>query len=94
MRLAVSALRDQTTREGGDQMDVRIKEFNVEMDVKTSGIEFQVRPAGGGNQIGDCYVTKTGLTWCIGKTTKPNGVAISWNDLATVLASRRRRALL
>ncbi len=68
-------------------MKVSIKQFNVEMDIKTNGIEFEVRPSGGGNQIGDCFVTKTGLTWCKGKITKQNGVDISWNDFATVLAS-------
>lgn len=72
-------------------MKVSIKQFNVEMDVKTNGIEFEVRPSGGGNQIGDCYVTKTGLTWCIGKTTKPNGVDIAWKDLATVLSSKEAK---
>ena len=32
--------------------------------------------------------TMKGLTWCKGRTTKQNGVEISWKDLATVLASK------
>ena len=68
-------------------MEVRIKQFDVNMLVKSNGIELEVQTADGSNQIGDCYVTMTGLVWCIGKTTKEHGTKISWDDLATVLAS-------
>ena len=50
-------------------MDVRIKQFDVKMNVKAKGIEFEVRTPKGGSQIGDCYVTMKGLTWC--KETVP-----------------------
>ncbi len=53
-------------------MKVTIKKFNVEMEVKTNGIEFGVRD-NNGNFLGDCYLTKTGLIWCEGRTTKSNG---------------------
>ena len=68
-------------------MKVKVKQFAVDMEVKTSGIELEVRKPDGSAQIGDCYVTKTGLTWCKGKTTKPKGVKVSWNELAELLAS-------
>ena len=68
-------------------MEVHIKKFEVNMLVKSNGIEFEVRKPDGSSQIGDCYVTMTGLVWCKGKTTKGNGVKISWDDLATVLDS-------
>ena len=68
-------------------MDVRIKDFNVGMSVKSAGVEFEVKAPGGGKQLGDCYVTMTGLTWCQGKTTKVNGVKVSWQELAELLAS-------
>lgn len=68
-------------------MEVRIKRFDVNMVVKSKGIEFEVRTTDGSNQVGDCYVTMTGLVWCKGKTIKKNGIKISWDDLATVLGS-------
>ncbi len=53
-------------------MKVTIKKFNVEMEVKTNGIELGVRDDNG-NFLDDCYSTKTGLIWCEGRTTKSNG---------------------
>jgi hypothetical protein len=60
-------------------MKVAIKSFDVAMDVKTNGIEFQVRD-NDGRLLGDCYLTKTGLIWCKGQTTRQNGQKISWKE--------------
>jgi len=60
-------------------MKVVIKDFAVNMDIKNKGVEFQVH-GNDGTFKGDCYVTKTGLTWCAGKTTRKNGVAVTWQD--------------
>ena len=60
-------------------MKVRIKDMTVEMDVKTKGIEFEVRD-NDGTFRGDCYLTSTGIVWCEGKTSKKNGVKVDWND--------------
>jgi hypothetical protein len=68
-------------------VEVRIKKLDINMHVKQSGIEFEVRTPNGASQVGDCYLTMTGLVWCKGKTTKPNGIKITWNELADVLAS-------
>jgi hypothetical protein len=68
-------------------VDIRIKQFDVKMNVKSKGIEFEVRSADGTKHLGDCYLTMSGLIWCPGKTTKQNGVKISWDDLTTVLAT-------
>ncbi len=68
-------------------MKVRIKSFDVEMQVKAKGIEFEVRSADDAEQLGDCYLTMTGLTWCAGKTTKDYGVKISWQDFRDICAS-------
>jgi hypothetical protein len=68
-------------------MKVWIKSFDVEMQVKQSGIELEVRSTDGKTQLGDCYATMTGLVWCKGKITKPKGVKLSWNDLAILCAS-------
>lgn len=59
-------------------MQVSIKKFNVNMDVKNNGIEFEVRD-NNGNHLGDCFLTKTGLVWCQGRTLKKNGVSVSWD---------------
>lgn len=59
-------------------MKVKIKDFKVAMEVKNSGIEFEVRD-NDDTFRGDCFVTKTGLVWCEGKTTKANGKSISWD---------------
>lgn len=68
-------------------MKVNIKEFNVDMQVKSSGIKFEIRTPDDSEQLGDCYVTMTGLIWCKGKKNKDNGIKISWNDFITIMAS-------
>ena len=60
-------------------MQVSIKRFGVDMNVKNTGIEFGVYD-NAGNFKGDCYVTKSGLIWCEGRTRKENGVRVSWDD--------------
>jgi len=68
-------------------VQVRIKKFELDMDVKANGIEFEVRTPDGKSQVGDCYLTMTGLIWCNGKTIKKNGTGISWQELELILAS-------
>ena len=72
-------------------MEVKIKKFDVNMLVKSNGIELEVRTPDGQSQMGDCYVTMTGLVWCKGKTTKPKGVKVTWDELATILSSEAAR---
>ncbi|MDQ3332172.1 MAG: hypothetical protein M3552_16215 [Planctomycetota bacterium] len=69
------------------KMQVNIKSFDVNMQVKSNGIEFEVRTPDGSTQRGDCYLTMTGLVWCNGKTTKAKGVKIGWNDLMAIASS-------
>ncbi len=69
-------------------MQVLIKSFNVNMDVKSSGVEFEVRSPDGKQQLGDCYLTMAGLIWCKGKTEKKNGVKIKWDDFTTIMTSK------
>ncbi len=68
-------------------MKVKIKDFKVEMGVKTNGVEFEVRDPDG-NLRGDCYVTKTGLIWCQGKTTRKNGVKMSWDEFISQMQAQ------
>lgn len=75
----------------GVRMKVKVKQFAVEMEVKTNGIEFEVRQPDDSAQIGDCYVTKTGLTWCKGKTTKAKGINITWNEIGDLLGSKKAK---
>lgn len=72
-------------------MKIGIKKFNVNMDVKINGIEFEIRSPDGSEQLGDCYLTMTGLVWCKGKTKKKNGVKISWSDFIEVMTTLARR---
>lgn len=66
-------------------MKVKIKDFNVDMDIKNNGLELEVRDPKG-NFLGDCFVTKTGLIWCEGKTDKANGKKISWNKFIKLMS--------
>ena len=69
-------------------MRVKVKEFNVDMEVKAAGIEFEVRTPDGSSQHGDCVLTMTALVWCKGKTSKSNGVKISWDEFMAIAASK------
>ena len=65
-------------------MKIAIKDFKIDMDVKNNGIEFEVRDPDGTFR-GDCFVTKSGLIWCEGKTDKINGQKISWNKFIKIM---------
>lgn len=68
-------------------MKVYIKKLQVDMDIKNNGIELDVSD-NNGSHMGDLYVTKTQLIWCTGRTRKPNGKTISWDDFAAYMAQR------
>ena len=61
-------------------MKVNIKRFNVDMEVKNSGIEFEVRNPDGKKHLGDLVLTKSALVWCPGQTRPKNGYRIPWDD--------------
>lgn len=67
-------------------MKVSIKQFDVEMDIKNNGIELDVKD-NNDVHLGDLYVTKTVLIWCLGKTSKAKGKKITWNDFADYMKS-------
>lgn len=70
-------------------MRVSIKSFEVDMDVKTNGIEFDVYENGeNGAHRGDCILTKTGLTWCEGRTRRANGKKVTWNEFIEWMNAR------
>ena len=53
------------------RMKVCIKDFAVGMEVKSKGIELEVREPGG-KFLGDLVVTNTRLIWCKGRTGREN----------------------
>lgn len=57
-------------------MQVKIKSFDVAMELKNKGIELEIRDTSG-NFLGDLVVTKTKLIWCRGKTSRANGKNIT-----------------
>ncbi|MEG6508727.1 hypothetical protein V6C03_07070 [Methyloligella sp. 2.7D] len=59
-------------------MDVKIKTFDVDMNVKNNGVEFEVRRPNGGEHLGDLILQKGHLVWCKGRTHRENGVRITW----------------
>ncbi len=69
-------------------MRVKIKAFDVAMEIKSKGIEFEVRSADDKEQIGDCSATMTGLTWCKGKTGKGKGIKLKWEGLKILCSSK------
>lgn len=68
-------------------MNVTIKKFNVQMEVRNSGLEFEVRDPQN-NHLGDLVLTKTRLTWCEGRVRPENGKAISWEEFRQFMLSR------
>lgn len=66
-------------------MKVSIKNFSVDMVLKTKGVEFEVRD-NSNNFLGDFIVTKTGVIWCEGKTDRKNGVHKTWDELIELLS--------
>ena len=64
-------------------MDVKIKDFSVEMPIKNNGVEFDVSDNEG--HIGDLYVTKAGLTWCEGKTSREKGHRLTWKEFIALM---------
>ena len=73
-------------------MDVSIKSFDVEMDVKTSGVEFGIREPNGGDRLGDLFITKAHLIWCKGKTQRAQGIKIKWTDFVEMVNATQKPA--
>ena len=61
-------------------MKVNVKRLSVDMEVKTKGIEFEVRSPDGKTHLGDLVLNKSNLIWCPGQTQPKNGHRIRWED--------------
>jgi len=64
-------------------MNVKIKQFDVEMEIKNNGIEIDVSNAE--KHLGDLYITKSRLIWCKGKKRQKNGRKISWSKFIEMM---------
>ncbi|HYK00155.1 MAG TPA: hypothetical protein VE974_00225 [Thermoanaerobaculia bacterium] len=67
-------------------MKVSIKDLSVSMEVKNKGIELDVYDTQD-KHLGDLIVTKSGLTWCKGRTRKENGTPVSWTEFIAWMES-------
>jgi hypothetical protein len=68
-------------------MKVSIKNFAITMEIKNKGIEIDVY-SNSGDHLGDLIVTKTGLTWCKGRTRPDKGVKVSWDTFIKWMESQ------
>ncbi len=68
-------------------MKVWIKNLEVEMQVKTTGIELDIRD-NADKHIGDLYVTKTKIIWCKGKTGRKNGKEFALEEFISMMDAR------
>ena len=71
-------------------MKLSIKSFDVKMEVKNKGVEFEVRKPNG-DFLGDFVLTSTGLTWCKGRTKPENGVKVKWDKLIEWMETQTTR---
>ena len=69
-------------------MKVGVKQFNVEMELKTKGMELEVRD-NDGNFRGDFVVTKKGVIWCKGKERRASGVNLDWDKFIELMEGQR-----
>jgi hypothetical protein len=66
-------------------MKVSVKKLSVEIPIKNKGIEIEVRETDG-SHLGDLVITKSGLTWCKGRTRRENGKFVSWGKFIDLLS--------
>jgi len=72
------------SKEGANCVKVSIKSFDVGMEVKSNGIEFEVRSPDSATQLGDCYLTMTSLSWFNGKTSKAKDIKVTWAEFMAI----------
>ena len=65
-------------------MNVSIKDLSVSMDIKNNGVELDIKDTKN-KHLGDLVVTKSGITWCRGKTDRKNGRKMNWNKFIEMM---------
>ena len=72
-------------KKGNTEMKVKIKDFNVQMDVKQSGIEFEIHD-NEDKHLGDLVITNANVIWCKGRTRRDKGgKKVSWKKLIKII---------
>ena len=61
-------------------MKITIKRFNVHMEIKNKGIEFEVRSPDGREHWGNLILTKSALIWCPGQVPPKHGHKVDWKS--------------
>jgi hypothetical protein len=61
-------------------MNVSIKDFQVEMQLRNNGIELEIRTPQN-EHLGDFYLGRGAVEWCKGKKARGNGVRKNWHEL-------------
>ena len=61
-------------------MDVKVRDFDVEMWFGNNGITMEVRNPDGKEFRGKLRIGKGKLEWCRGRTRLGNGKTKYWND--------------
>ena len=59
-------------------MQVSVKSFDVQMEVKRKGIEFEIHSPDGKKHLGDIVLKQTGFVWCKGRTKSANGIEVKF----------------
>lgn len=63
---------------------VSIKSFEVDMQLKNNGVEFEVND-NQGEHLGDVILTKTSVIWCKGRVRRENGKRYSWEEFISLM---------
>jgi hypothetical protein len=71
-------------------MKVTIKKFGVNMDIKSRGIELEVK--NGTRHLGDLVVTMTKVVWCPRRTQPAGGKVLVWPKFIEMMERYGRRA--
>ena len=73
-------------------MDVSIKSFDVQMELKNKGMEIEIREPNNGARLGDLFITKSHLIWCEGKVRRENGKKVKWTDFVGIMSSMENQS--
>jgi len=72
-------------------VQIGIKDFAVQMEVKNRGVEFEVKDTKG-KHLGDLVITKTSVIWCKGRTGRARGKSLSWDRFIKMMSPTRPAA--
>ncbi len=70
-------------------MAVEIKSLGLPIPIKTVGVEFEIRTTDNKEQLGDLYITGSKIIWCKGRTSKENGVSLSWDKFIKLVEASK-----